>query len=374
MRLQSVLISVGLGAMAMSSAASAESEHHGWYVGLEGGWVKVEDTALPTLGYSDIEFGQTFGAKAWAALGTAGYAFEDHLRLEFELGYRHNELDKVAVSVGPNVALGLYPVSGGSLRELTGFANVIYDIPLGAKWLLNLGAGIGVDDVRLIIPDTDGVGPLKPLDVENSVLAGQLLAGLTYRLSTHWDLDLNYRYLHAANVTLTGEVCQSGFALALVAVPPVSCVPKDDSLAMTKHTITIGLRYGFDTPETAPAPASVPAAPRPIIVKHFIIFFGFNKCNITPEADRVLSEAAASAKSAGAAHVTIVGHTDTVGSPRYNKKLSECRANAARSNLVAKGMPDGAISTEGKGETELMVQTGDNVKEPQNRRATIDLP
>ena len=109
------------------------------------------------------------------------------------------------------------------------------------------------------------------------------------------------------------------------------------------------------------------------MAKQFIIFFGFNKCNITAEADSVLSEAASAAKSGGSASVTIVGHTDTVGSPAYNQKLSECRANAAKSNLVGKGVPEGAISASGKGESELMVQTGDGVKEPQNRRATIDL-
>jgi OOP family OmpA-OmpF porin len=87
----------------------------------------------------------------------------------------------------------------------------------------------------------------------------------------------------------------------------------------------------------------------------------------------VLSEAAAAAKATGSASVTIVGHTDTVGSNAYNQKLSECRANAAKSNLAGKGVPDGAISTSGKGETELMVQTGDGVKEPQNRRATVDV-
>jgi OmpA-OmpF porin, OOP family len=40
---------------------------------------------------------------------------------------------------------------------------------------------------------------------------------------------------------------------------------------------------------------------------------------------------------------------------------------------VAKGVPASAISATGKGETELMVQTGDGVKEPQNRRAQINL-
>jgi opacity protein-like surface antigen/outer membrane protein OmpA-like peptidoglycan-associated protein len=116
-----------------------------------------------------------------------------------------------------------------------------------------------------------------------------------------------------------------------------------------------------------PPPTAIPTP------KHFIVFFGYNKCNITAEADQVLSEAASAAKSTGSAHIDIVGHTDTSGSAKYNQKLSECRANAAKSNLVGKGIAAGSISTMGKGETELMVQTGDGVKEPQNRRATIDL-
>jgi outer membrane protein OmpA-like peptidoglycan-associated protein len=145
-------------------------------------------------------------------------------------------------------------------------------------------------------------------------------------------------------------------------------------MEITKHALTLGLRFGYDEPPPPPPPAPppAPAAPPPA-PKQFIIFFGFNKCNITAEADAVLSEAASAAKSTGAAAVKIVGHTDTVGSAAYNQKLSECRADAAKSNLVAKGIADGAISTAGKGESELMVQTGDGVKEPQNRRATIDL-
>ena len=145
-----------------------------------------------------------------------------------------------------------------------------------------------------------------------------------------------------------------------------------DEIDLAKNTVTIGFRYGFDNPP-APPMAAPPPPPPPAPPAHFIIFFGFNKCNITAEADSVLSEAASAAKSMGSASVTIVGHTDTVGSTRYNQKLSECRAHAAESNLVGKGVPQGAISASGKGKSELMVQTGDGVKEPQNRRATIDL-
>ena len=41
--------------------------------------------------------------------------------------------------------------------------------------------------------------------------------------------------------------------------------------------------------------------------------------------------------------------------------------------IAGQGIPNGSITSTGRGETELLVQTADGVKEPQNRRATIDL-
>ena len=90
-------------------------------------------------------------------------------------------------------------------------------------------------------------------------------------------------------------------------------------------------------------------------------------------ADQVLSEAANAARQLGSVSVEISGHTDTVGSARANQKLSECRANAAKTNLIGKGISQNMISATGYGETKLWVQTGDGVKEPQNRRANVDL-
>jgi OOP family OmpA-OmpF porin len=41
--------------------------------------------------------------------------------------------------------------------------------------------------------------------------------------------------------------------------------------------------------------------------------------------------------------------------------------------LVGEGIPAKGITSVGKGETELLVQTGDREIEPRNRRATIDI-
>ena len=331
MRIKSVLLAsvVAVGALSVSAHAA---DRHGWYFGLEGGIVKVND--------NNGFFGDNVTYEnGWAGLGEIGYAFNGHWRVELEAGMRRNRIDKVD-GVSTNE---------GDLRNYTGFVNAIWDAPISNKWALSLGAGVGIDDVYQ---------NLFGFHQTDTVFAAQGIVGLSYQMSTHWDLDLNYRYLWADQPSVGLMSCNQRQTCS-------------DSIDVRKQTISIGFRYGFDEPPApAPAPAPVMAPPPP---KHFIIFFGFNKCNITAEADSVLSEAASAAKSSGSASVTIVGHTDTVGSTKYNQKLSECRANAAKSNLVGKGVPEGAISASGKGETELMVQTGDGVKEPQNRRATVDL-
>jgi outer membrane protein OmpA-like peptidoglycan-associated protein len=54
-------------------------------------------------------------------------------------------------------------------------------------------------------------------------------------------------------------------------------------------------------------------------------------------------------------------------------RLSMRRSQSVKDGLIANGIGADMITTGGRGEAELMVQTGDSVKEPQNRRATIDL-
>src|SRR5690606_31174846 len=115
-----------------------------------------------------------------------------------------------------------------------------------------------------------------------------------------------------------------------------------------KHTVTVGLRYDLFEDETPVAPViAPPPPPPPAEAAQFIIYFGFNKCNITSEASRVLDEAATAAKSTGSASVQIVGHTDTVGSASFNQRLSECRANAAKTSLIGKGVAASSISASG---------------------------
>ena len=67
----------------------------------------------------------------------------------------------------------------------------------------------------------------------------------------------------------------------------------------------------------------------------------------------------------------VVGHTDTMGTKKYNKVLSLERAEAVQKVLTELGIEKNNIHILGKGEDNLRVQTADEVKHPANRRAEI---
>ena len=130
-------------------------------------------------------------------------------------------------------------------------------------------------------------------------------------------------------------------------------------------------------PPNVPAPYVEPAPPPPAAVvlpaRQFMVFFDFDKSNLTREAREIVSAAVKTAKDRGAVRIVVTGHTDTVGSLRYNQALSERRANSVKAEMVNQGMDGAMIATVGKSFTDPLVQTGPGVREPQNRRAVIDI-
>lgn len=105
----------------------------------------------------------------------------------------------------------------------------------------------------------------------------------------------------------------------------------------------------------------------------FIVFFDFDSSKLTPEAKRVLDSVANYAKKGKAAKLVLTGHTDTSGSRKYNEGLSLRRANAVWSGLADRGIGAKKMKVFAKGESDPLIATGDGVKEPQNRRVTIDI-
>lgn len=68
-----------------------------------------------------------------------------------------------------------------------------------------------------------------------------------------------------------------------------------------------------------------------------------------------------------------VGHTDSVGSDRYNQALSQRRAEAVKAYLVQKGIDPARLYTEGKGETMPVADNRSAAGRARNRRVTIEV-
>jgi outer membrane protein OmpA-like peptidoglycan-associated protein len=117
----------------------------------------------------------------------------------------------------------------------------------------------------------------------------------------------------------------------------------------------------------------VVAAPAPAPARTFLVFFDWNRADLTQRARQIIGEAAQARSTQQVTRIEVNGHTDTSGSARYNQGLSERRAAAVAAELVRLGVPRGEIVTRGFGQNQLLVPTADNVREPQNRRVEIVL-
>ncbi len=346
MTLRSILL--GAATAALCTGAASASNVDGWYVSLEGGanWVADWDAVVSTT----VPAHTSFDA-GWAVLASVGYGFASNWRGEFEAGYRSNNIGTFTSTSEDKLH-----TTTGDLWEGTFMANVLYDIRLADKLGLSLGVGAGMDYAQLNLN-----GSVNRSD-EDWNFAYQGIAGLNYALGRQTSAFINYRYLTVSDPNFN-TLAQGG-----------ERIDGDD---FQKHTVTVGLRYAFGSPQVmsdAPPPTSQPPVAEPSgPSRQFIVFFGFNKYNLTTAALRVIAEAVIAAKETGSATVVITGHTDTVGSPGFNQKLSMQRSNAVKGEMSRQGVSAASISTNGKGENELLVQTTDNIKEPQNRRATIDL-
>src|SRR5258707_5188284 len=104
-----------------------------------------------------------------------------------------------------------------------------------------------------------------------------------------------------------------------------------------------------------------------------MVFSDWDRSTRPKEAREIVTAAVKAAKEPGAVRIVVTGHTDTVGSLRYNQGLSERRANSVKAEMVKQGMDGTMIATVGKSFTDPLVQTGPGVREPQNRRAVIDI-
>ena len=101
------------------------------------------------------------------------------------------------------------------------------------------------------------------------------------------------------------------------------------------------------------------------------VLFDFNKSNILPKAQDALKQAADVIRQKAKGTVRIEGHTDSVGSDRYNQRLSERRAESVKSWFVREeSLGNVSFTTQGFGSSKPVVpnRKPDGSDDPEGRQ------
>ncbi|RYY76374.1 MAG: peptidoglycan-associated lipoprotein Pal [Gammaproteobacteria bacterium] len=131
-----------------------------------------------------------------------------------------------------------------------------------------------------------------------------------------------------------------------------------------------------DKKKAAPAPAPAPTpvvqeAPAPVVQQVAnVVYFDYDKYDLTPEARAILLAHAEKLKGSSAA-VRLEGHADERGSREYNIALGEKRAKAARDFLVLQGVKAASVEVVSYGEERPVATGHDETSYSQNRRVEI---
>jgi OOP family OmpA-OmpF porin len=333
MMLRKSLIAVGL--LAFPAAALAQPVN-GFYVGAGAGYNFLQNQKIKGDGGGTLT---TYGGPVGVV--SAGYGFGNGFRVEVEGDYRNSDQD-----VHPSKAQD---------QTFGGFVNALYDFDIGSKYIAPyIGVGVGgvIQDINKGFTAT-GVG----FSGSKPDLAGQAIVGAAFPVAAVPGLSATLEYRFMATVS---DLKYGGVKVA----------------NQYNNAGLIGLRYAFNVAPPPPPPAPTPApvaAPAPAPARTYLVFFDWDKADLTERAKQIIAEAAQNASRVQLTRIEVNGYTDTSGTAAYNQKLSIKRAQNVAAELVRDGVPQNEIVAQGFGDTHLLVPTAAGVREPQNRRVEIIL-
>jgi outer membrane protein OmpA-like peptidoglycan-associated protein len=301
--------------VALPVVAQAQSAAPGFYIGAEGGLNWLLNTTINNTSVTP----QT----GFAAGGVVGYDFVGP-RVELEGMYRNNQTGGANL---PGAAIN------NQVGQVSVMANLLYDFAPSSTITPYVGAGAGI----AFIDSTSSLSSTQ--------FAYQGIVGLGWNVDTNFRVNLDGRYYGTSNPSVNGSTWSNN-----------------------NFTVMLGLIIKFAP--SAPPPPPVTPAPQ---ATSFMVFFDWDRSNLSQQALATIGQAAQAFKTKGSARITATGHTDTSGPENYNMALSLRRANAVKDALVRNGVPATAIAVVGRGEQGLLVPTPDGVREPQNRRVEIVL-
>lgn len=103
------------------------------------------------------------------------------------------------------------------------------------------------------------------------------------------------------------------------------------------------------------------------------IQFDFGKATIRKESNKILDEAVKVLSQYPELRIMVSGHTDNVGDPETNLKLSQDRANSVKEYMVGKGIAADRVETRGAGPNEPVADNATDKGRQENRRIEFKL-
>jgi outer membrane protein OmpA-like peptidoglycan-associated protein len=364
--------------LALPVAASAQTVT-GPYVSLGGGYDKLQDNYLHTdPAISGIPSGPGVGGDPRLRWGngatsevSAGWGFGNGLRAEVEGFWTYDNIDARPGS----------PVGGtttGNRNSYGGFGNVLYDFDLNSYGINSagivpyVGVGAGYEWTHLSpLTTSNADGTLDRVGGTAGSVAWQGIVGAAIPLDTYLPglaMTVEYRYIGALNQqAFSGRHYQ-----------PYGLNEGNVSLSQdASHNVLVGFRYALWQPSAPPpaAPAPVAAPPPPPVEQSrtYLVFFDWDRADLTDRARSIVSEAAQASTHVQTTKIEVNGYTDLSGTAAYNDRLSVRRAKTVEAELIRDGVAQNEIDIHGYGESNPLVPTAQGVREPQNRRVEIIL-
>ena len=380
MKLRSALLAA---TVMVAPVAAVADPINGLYIGAGAGANYLQDETIKSIGYQQpVRSGSFPGSNLTSSIGfigvgSIGYGLGNGLRFEVEGGYRQNKLRGVQGGLVNSTA-------GGDEVKYTGMVNALYDFDLNAFGVplapyVGVGVGYGYaqnQNVRIrgnsgpflpgvpqgypeLLRSTNGDGSFAYQAIIGNAFTINAVPGLA--------LTLEYRFLGLASDRTTNYQFFGAGAAGQLVTTRARVKTEDDY----NHAVLVGVRYAFNQ-----APPPVVAAPPPVAqtaARTYLVFFDWDRADLTDRARQIIAEAAQATTRVQTTRILVNGYTDTSGTARYNQGLSVRRAQNVAAELVRLGVPRSAITAQGFGERDLLVQTGPGVREPQNRRVQIIL-
>ena len=275
-----------------------------------------------------------------------GWSFGNGLRAELKGDYRYNAYSKMHFP-------GSTFTIGGNEQKAGPMVNLLYDFnDVSTIVVPYFGVGVGYQwaSEQLNSVSTAANTITKNRSKSQGSFAYQAILGVAFPIASVPDL------------AITTEACLPGLAGGRPYTADGSQVKAGNEF---NYGALIGVRYNCGAvPPPPPAPMVQPA-------RSYLVFFHSDKADLTDRARQIIHEAASNSTHVQYTRINVNGYTDTSGTPQYNVGLSVRGAAAVKAELIRDGVPAGAITTQGFGETHLLVPTGAGVREPQNRRVEI---